>query len=210
MENLEKKEGEVEEKKCCGMLKNKKVWIPGLIVLIILIVIGGILIFNKPQEEVEVVVVDDKQEPVGDYAGKMYLESMVNEVKVGDEIVANVLLDTLGTNIVAVNIRLNYDKSKWEVVEVDSENSVLSIGAIENKEDGYVEIVRGEPGDNNVDDSDDGYTGSDGILSSVVLRALESGEARVWLDNQETQVAVDDGQATLMNLDLMDLNFLIN
>ena len=212
MENLEKKEELVEEKKCCSMMCNKKIWIPCVVILVLLIIVGGLLIFNKSQEEVVVVDEGGEQQAVvtKEYPGKMYLESMYESVKVGDEVKVNILLDTMGTNIVATNIKFNYNPTKWELVRVDDENSVLTIEAIENTGEGYVEIVRGEPGDGNVNDSDDGYVGSDGLLSSVVLKALEVGEARVWLDEVETKVAVDDGQATLMKLELMDLNILVN
>lgn len=141
------------------------------------------------------------EEPNVKYTGRMYLNSINDDIKVGDSFTTDILADTYGTNILAVEIKIYYDPEKVEFIEWQNDDSVLSLQAVEEIKENYISIVRGEPGDSNPQDIDDGFTGADGLLARAVWKAKSAGQAEFSFDNQVNKMAVDDGKASFMELE---------
>jgi len=142
---------------------------------------------------------------VKEYAGKIYLRADRPTVKIGDTLTMDVLLDTRGTNVSAAEIKIYYDPSKVEFIGWQNNESVFSLKVIEETETNYISFVRGEPGDGNANDDDDGFTGSDGLVARAMWQAKSFGMAEFNFDRSATKVAVDDGMASLMSLEFEDL-----
>jgi hypothetical protein len=67
-------------------------------------------------------------------------------------------------------------------------------------EDGLLKVGRGEPGDGVASDSDDGFTGV-GLLARVIFRLKSEGNAKVDLVKENSNLYLDDGLGTKMELD---------
>jgi len=137
--------------------------------------------------------------------GKMILQADKNSLAVNETFKVDILMDTNNSNIVVASAKVIYDPEILELVNIDEKNSALSMPVIKNKEAGGVEIIRGTPGDSDYQDSDDGYTGSDGVLASLEFKALKTGRAKIEFDQQESKMLLDDGQATAMVVEFGDV-----
>lgn len=136
----------------------------------------------------------------------LFLKTETETVSAGEEFTVGVLMDTKGYNLSAASAALEFDNDLLEAVKVDASESVMTF-AVESGFDndaGRVNIVRGKPGDADPMDTDDGYTGSDGVLATVIFRAKAMGEASINFDRPKSKLILDDARGTEMNLDYGD------
>jgi len=203
-----------------------KKWIIILVIILVLVIIGiGLwLIFKKPVSEVSVPpsgsggardnVAEDLKEkeevsrPVR--YGKMSLVSEDTNLKVGDNFLVDIVLDTQDSNIVLAKANIKYNPKVLELVEANEANSVLSMSIINDSFAGQIEIIRGEPGDANYDDVDDGYNGKDGILATLEFEILAKQNIQINFDEENSSMILDDGRGTPMILEYENLNLNIN
>lgn len=210
--------------------KNNKVkYIIYTIIIVLLIgtvVMAGLLIVKKDTNTNIGSVVDEKDgksnkvddgkdiqenENNKDKKGIMSLIASRDQVKVGDEIVVSVVMNTEDMNISAASAFVIFDQNKLVAKSVELGDSVMEFG-VEGKafnEQGLVRIVRGQPGDSNPSDNDDGYTGSDGVLAKVVFEAKAIGDSDINFDESESKMIYDNGLGTAMNSIYKNLNISI-
>lgn len=133
--------------------------------------------------------------------GAMILQTDKSSIAVNRTFRVDILMDTQNSNIVVATANVIYEPEVLELVNIDQENSVLSMAVIQNQELGWVEIVRGTPGDSDYLDYDDGYNGNDGILASLEFKALKGGETSITFDQGKSGMYLDDGRGTEMVVD---------
>jgi len=77
----------------------------------------------------------------------LYLSPKEGHYKVGDEFTVDVLINTVGSNVVASAAYLSYDKSKIEALSIDVTGSVFNMTAEKeiNANDGKIKITLGKP-----------------------------------------------------------------
>lgn len=77
----------------------------------------------------------------------LYLSPQEGNYKVGDEFSIDVLVNTVGSNVVAVAAYLSYNKDQIEALSIDSSNSIFEMAAEGkiNNSDGKIKITLGKP-----------------------------------------------------------------
>lgn len=77
----------------------------------------------------------------------LYLSPAKGNYKVGEEFSVDVLINTVGSNVVASAAYLSYDKKKMEALSIDITGSVFDITAEKeiNERDGKIKITLGKP-----------------------------------------------------------------
>jgi len=200
--------------------KSRIFWWLGLFLAVIIILTTVVWIVEREQGKK---VVDDRNLPVVNQEtekngeekkmetlvryGKMSLKGTPQTVKPGEKIIVNILIDTKTpehpeiANIVLAAARLVYSADKLTLEKIDSKNSVLPMSIVQNKSTGKVEIVRGVAGNANPEDTDNGYTGTGGLVVSLEFMAKESGSAIIEFLPEESSLLLDDGLGTKMILD---------
>jgi hypothetical protein len=103
---------------------------------------------------------------------------------------------------------LDFDCKNIELIKINKKQD-LSLDIFEENSEDRIYIVRGEPGDADYKDKDDGYFGS-GQLSTLVFKAVSSGSCQLYFDKENSQMILDDGKGTPMTLDFKDLVININ
>lgn len=134
----------------------------------------------------------------------------LNYVGVNEQIEVQALLDTAGKNINLTRVNLTYDPSMLAFVRFDQTGSVLPLQIKQEIQNGAVTIARGVPGDANPDDTDDGYTGVDGVFGTFVFDTLRSGNTNITINPVSSKMFLDDGRATSIELMLNSLSLNIN
>lgn len=96
----------------------------------------------------------------------------------------DLLLNTEGLNIVAVSSYIQYDPKKIQVQNIDTSGSVFTYGVESSvdSEEGIIKITSGQPGDGVSSDNDDGYTGTNGKIATLSLRAQANAAGIATLD----------------------------
>jgi len=147
---------------------------------------------------------------VSNFPAHMFLESSNTTLEVGDEIQVDVYFDTLDKNIVVASASLNFDTDKLELIGAgaDTTDSDLSLSVMNSVNDGLLQIVRGEPGDANSDDVDDGFTGM-GLLAVLKFKVLSSGNASVQFLPAASNLILDDGRGTNLDTNFDNLTLYI-
>jgi hypothetical protein len=200
-----------------------KDWLTKIVIIVfvvIVIVFVGVFVFinfrnefkNEPIKEIQknendfsgVDVEQEKQEEEK-REGKIELIMEDKEYGVGEEIKVQAIIDTMGANIVVASLELNYDTGYLELVKVENKNSVLKMSVMESQKEGGVNIVRGNPGDADYLDEDDGFTGR-GFLGEFVFKVLQKGETKIEIGKENTSIMLDDGKATEMKVIYQNLN----
>ena len=141
-------------------------------------------------------------------AGKMYFKSEPDKVKVGDEFIITVMIDTGGYNISAVSAVFDFDSGITEAVGIDVARSALAMSAEKNFTADRVRIIRGAVGDTDWQDSDDGFSGV-GILGEIKFIAKKAGELKLKFTADESKLIFDDGFGTAMKMELEDFSLMI-
>ena len=141
-------------------------------------------------------------------AGKMYFKSEPDKVKVGDEFIITVMIDTGGYNISAVSAVFDFDYGITEAVGIDVARSALAMSAEKNFTADRVRIIRGAVGDTDWQDSDDGFSGV-GILGEIKFIAKKAGELKLKFTADESKLIFDDGFGTAMKMELEDFSLMI-
>ena len=141
-------------------------------------------------------------------AGKMYFKSEPDKVKVGDEFIITVMIDTGGYNISAVSAVFDFDSGITEAVGIDVARSALAMSAEKNFTADRVRIIRGAVGDTDWQDSDDGFS-CVGILGEIKFIAKKAGELKLKFTADESKLIFDDGFGTAMKMELEDFSLMI-
>lgn len=91
----------------------------------------------------------------------------------------DLMVNTEGQNVVAASSYIQYDLRKIVVQNIDTTDSILGyeVENIIDGENGLIKITRGQPGDGVSNDADDGYTGEQGRIVTLSLKALGEGTA---------------------------------
>lgn len=141
--------------------------------------------------------------------GAISLTSDKKEVAVGDEFKVSIILDTQGANIVLAKAVVGFDDKILKFVGknniADTKNSVLKMGIVNEVKGNSLEVTRGNPGDTDYQDTDDGYTGNNGILAVLNFKAVQAGTVELQLTPGQTKMFLDNGIATEMQLTLNNL-----
>jgi len=72
---------------------------------------------------------------------------------------------------------------------------------MEQKGKGWINVIRGTPGDADKDDDDDGYNGADGVLAELVFKVKKIGETEIRFEAGESNLILDDAKGTKMEVE---------
>lgn len=201
----------------------KKIWLlAGLVAAALIIVLVLVFSFLQPNKKQTVdnevkdalqqlnteQLVKEKILPP-ERQGTISLTSDKKEFAVGEEFKVSIILDTQGANIVLAKAVVGFDDKALKFVSknniADTKNSVLNMGIVNEVKANSLEVTRGKPGDTDYQDSDDGYTGTNGVLAVLTFKALQAGAVEVKLTPGQTKMFLDNGLATEMKLTLNNL-----
>ncbi len=136
-------------------------------------------------------------------AQTLYLESNKTSYNIGDSFLISLILDTSDKAINAVNGAVLIPPDKFQIVDLRFGNSVIPIWVERPAVDylkGIITFVGGIPG---------GFNGSSGQILSFTLKAKETGQTEVSLQN--IKVLLNDGKGTeLKNMNIKTLALKIN
>jgi len=198
------------------MKKEKKYLIVLAIILILIIIVVVILGFvfknknnlikqNDSTQEGWSQLEKQKTEEKIIRNGKMFLQTDLEKIKVNETFKVQILMNTQDSNIVVGSAYLVYNAENLELINIDTENSVLSMAVIKNNNPGELEIIRGEPGDTDFNDFDDGFNGENGILAVLEFKILKQKNIEIKFNQEKSNMILDNGKATEMNLEFGDL-----
>lgn len=189
------------------------VWI-GVGVLVVVAVIGLAIAFVKKTGTKQVVQQQQQHEamvqvPEPIIFGAMQLRPVQTTHRVGDEIPVVIQLDTKGSNITVARAYIVFDSSMLEVAEVRQNNSVLSMSIFEQTKADSVFVSRAAPGDGDVYDTDDGYTGEAGELATIVFKAKQPGQVLLSVNLDSSGMNADNGKGTELTVTTESVNLII-
>ncbi len=196
----------------------KKWWWILIVILIVLIIAFGIWLFlkDKNKEETENILEQKNSQITEESEGvtkkistrpaSLSFKTKNLAVTKGQELSLEVLLDTRNSNIVVASAYVAYDPNFLQLKNLDVNNSVLTMGIRAQKNTGLVEIIRGIPGNANPDDTNNGYTGTDGVLATLTFKALKSGQSVISFQPEKSRLILDDGLGSEMTTALKNLS----
>ncbi|HPA25472.1 MAG TPA: cohesin domain-containing protein [bacterium] len=196
----------------------KKWWWILIVILIVLIIAFGIWLFlkDKNKEETENILEQKNSQITEESEGvtkkistrpaRLSFKTKSPAVTSGQELNVEVLLDTQKSNIVVASAYVAYDPNFLQLKNLDVNNSVLTMGIRAQKNTGLVEIIRGIPGNANPDDTNNGYTGTDGVLATLTFKALKSGQSVISFQPEKSRLILDDGLGSEMTTALKNLS----
>ena len=179
--------------------------IMGLLIVCLIVIAVAVIIRISNKKEVDVVVVNSGTPKVEKSVslGKMSLRADKKNVQVGDSVIVDVLMNTQSFDIVVASAAVEYDTDFLELIQVDTENSELSMEVPGEEKQGFIKVTRGEPGDSNDRDMDDGFNGSAGNLVALEFKALKKGVVKIDLLENGSEMILDDGRGSQMNVEYM-------
>ena len=125
-------------------------------------------------------------------AAKITIEAPAQSFGVGDSFVIPVTLDTVGSNVNALEGALSYTSDVLTLREIRDGNSILNFWVERPLDlDGSVRFAGITPG---------GYTGSTGLIFTLVFEAKHAGSARFALT--DAQALLNDGAGTKTTITL--------
>lgn len=134
-----------------------------------------------------------------------YFTPVSASVKEGENFTVDVAVDSKGGNLVAGSVYVKYDPAKISVQEINTLGSVFNfeVENVVDQESGLIKITRGKPGDGVTSDTDDGFTGGNGKIATLSLKALRATpqtklDILKEIDAKATisRSILDDGQGT--------------
>ena len=194
-----------------------------ILIVILLVIVAGVsvwLLTNKNSIETNEKVLVNKENNLTKSTNDLSAEDikklealgkielvLVEEknLKVGDEVNIKVLIDTQDFNVVLSQIEVNFATDKLELLEINEQESVFEMAIRKEIENGKIELIRGSVGDGDYRDDDDAYTGSGGALAVLKFKILVSGQTQLVLNKENSNLILDDGQGSRMNLQTKDL-----
>ena len=197
--------------------KSKIYIISSVAAIIIVLVIVGVLI-NKRKAEPDAgkrqsAQLTSQPKPVirvnpaqPEFGGAVSIKP-ISAVALGAEVVVEIRLDTGGKNITLTRIYLDFDPELLKFIELDATGSVLAMKLSDEQTEASIVMSRGNTGDADYQDDDDGFTGSDGLFGRVIFEAVGRGEAKISLRPGQTKMFLDDGYGTQLQLDLRGVEF---
>jgi hypothetical protein len=209
------------------MTKRNKITIilTSTVLAILLIVVLAVIIFQKQRAVIipsaKKVVIENNEESAWQDGkqgeARVWLETMTENIESGEEFVITVFIDTDSKNIVLAAIELEFDPSLVELVSKKFEKSDFKISILNEHNRDSLQVVRGNAGDTNWQDSDDGFTGEKGLVGDFYFRAKKSGLAEFSFietdsekDNIGTMFLLDDGESTILETQKNNLRIGIN
>lgn len=124
------------------------------------------------------------------FAARLYLEPSQGEYYQNDTFLIDVLLDTEGKSINAVEVNLSFPKNILEIQDFSQGNSILNIWLKSpefSNQDGRLSFSGGIPG---------GYRGESGLLGKIVFQAKEQQIKTEVSFSGQNQVLINDGKGT--------------
>jgi len=183
---------------------NKK-WLVVLSIILIVIIIAVVVILVINKKSVSENDITDKQEEPLIRNGKLSLFTSLKNIEVNNEFEVDIRMDTQDSNIVIASAYVIYDTEFVELIKVETKDSDLSMSIPDENKDGMINIARGAPGDGDYDDKDDGYNGSNGLVASLQFKALKIGNTKVFFNQSNSSMILDDSMGTEMVMDYEDL-----
>lgn len=113
-----------------------------------------------------------------------YFTPSSGEATPGESFNVDLMLNTDGLNVSAISTYISYDSQKIQVQNIDRTSSVFGYeveSSIDNV-NGIVKITAGQPGDGVSNDTDDGFTGSNGKVATLSLKILPTATGNASLD----------------------------
>lgn len=185
--------------------KNKKITIIGLAVVVVLIVVAIIIYFsiskptgpNAPESRTDQgqpsteTTNPSAQNPAAPAAprvvmGALSLSTDQSSVNVNQEFDVQISVDTGSALINVAQAQVWFDSASLEVVEFVPNTSDFPIKAREILDDSSVYVIRGLTGK--------GYTGAGAVLATIRFKALAPGEHTITMDENESQLFLNDGR----------------
>lgn len=195
-------------------LKKQKIKIVISILLAVIIVAGVVLaiwqlIKKEDNRDKKIINNEQNNRPAEENKGMIYFSQTKEKIALGEEFAAEILIDTEGHNINAASLKVEYDNTMLKIVKIETDRSVLTVSAIKKMEDGMIEIVRGEPGDGDPRDNNDGYTGNGGNLATLIFKAQKRGEAVLRFAPASSNLLLDDGKGTILKTGINEIKYVI-
>jgi len=129
--------------------------------------------------------------------GRIFLEPDSEKIAVGKTLTVVIYLNTGGADISAASVELVFDPAKLELAsKVDYQGTVMSIGMPEAKKTDRIMIIRGQPGDGDWQDKDDGFNGEKGLLGTVSFKVKAIGKTIINLVPENSKLVLDDARGT--------------
>lgn len=141
--------------------------------------------------------------PINVMAAVLLLEAEQTEYQVGDIFMVDVVLDSQGDYINAVEAKIKFNQEVLQAENFSQGNSVLTLIVeqpnISNKE-GIISFSGGTP---------NGFEGKNGLLGRVVFKAKSAGRAKIEFLSS-SRALLNDGMGNKADLKFSGLNFKIN
>lgn len=200
--------------------KNKK-WrlMVAALITVALITVAGLAIWRVSQKEPVVDqnsgLTDNSKTEVNDpekeaVRGRLFLEISSEAIQKGDKFTVMVYGDTRGYDMSAVGFILLYNKEQLALAEkIDFGGSMMTIGAIGEDREGEIEVVRGQPGDGDWKDSDDGFNSDRGLLAKLTFEAKNTGEGEINFRDEGSSFILDDARGTEVKMDYAGVKYTI-
>ncbi len=199
--------------------KDRKLGIIIVVIVVVVLALGGVAWWwsSKPGGQKLPSEVINNQVPVVDedegkdkVVGKLFLEPGSVEVKKGENLTVAIYFSTGGSDLAAVSAAVTYDPKKLQLVgETDYTKASMSIGMPEEKKSGWLIMTRGQMGDGDWQDSDDGFNGDRGLMAKITFKTLESGETTIGFDTNESKLILDDAKGTAIKTELETGTYII-
>lgn len=180
-------------------------WLGGALGLIIIVGVIVVALSSSPEQagqSVEVQPSASAEATADKRSGRMFL-SLSDEAEsyaVGAEVIVGVWLDTQGSNVNLAQVIVDYDSDLLELSEIQDDESVMTFQARDDSVTGRLDLLRGQPGDADPDDSDDGFTGV-GLFTELVFEAQATGRTTLDLGS-DSKMLLDDGRGSLMEVEV--------
>lgn len=191
--------------------KNKKKLVIILVILAV-VVFGAVTVLavwlKKGEQEIIApaanqppAVVDKKDDAEAEAKtlvnGRIFLEPDSEKIAVGKILTVAIYLNTGGADISAASVELVFDSDKLELAKkADYQGTVMSIGMPEAKKTDRIMITRGQPGDGDWQDKDDGFNGEKGLLGKVSFKVKAIGKTTINLVAENSKLVLDDARGT--------------
>ena len=133
-------------------------------------------------------------------AASLGLVSSISEVGVGQEFKVDLMLNTQGEDINAVEAKIFFPETSLKLKEIRDGNSIINFWVKRPKmeQSGIIDFSGIIPG---------GYKEAEGFIFSVIFRADESGRGAVEV--KDAKVLLNDGKGTATSLKISNFQFIL-
>ena len=133
------------------------------------------------------------------YPARLWLDPEEIAMEVGEPREVAIRLQTFDINTVAISVGIQWNPELVELDSVDTRYSVFPVRARQEEGVGVLYLVRAIPGDADMRDSDDGFTG-EGEIARLTFVAKKKGSGAIQWIEEETKVHADDGRGSVLQM----------